>query len=164
MKVMDTEKSLTTNDLWVSMIENWGETNKEYNHCKVDPLEECFLKMSKYMWRMFNAMKFVRDRLAPGARAGLVNFGEISTFADPEYAMKMWLDYKKQGKMAIPKHKSIIEQFLRQFQCDTEVLGTPFSATCLEKINNKVNAYNVKLASIVADVPVKPSWRPVQNI
>jgi len=24
--------SLSTKDLWVSMIENWGEANKEYHH------------------------------------------------------------------------------------------------------------------------------------
>ncbi|KAL9976542.1 hypothetical protein ACROYT_G013856 [Oculina patagonica] len=36
MKVIDPSlrTSLSTNDLWVSMIENWGESIKEYNHCK----------------------------------------------------------------------------------------------------------------------------------
>ena len=44
--------SLSTNDLWVSMIENWGEANKEYNHCDLKrrpgyrPIKECFLQMS----------------------------------------------------------------------------------------------------------------------
>ena len=51
---------LSVNDLWVSMIENWGESNKEYNHCKAAPLVKCFLKMSKYMWRVFSAMRLVR--------------------------------------------------------------------------------------------------------
>ena len=160
MKVIDTSQNtpLSTSDLWVSMIENWGEANKEYNHCKAAPLEECFLKMSKYMWRMFSAMRIVRERLPPGQRPGLVHFGE--QFSDPEFAMKMWLDYKKQGKTAIPKHKANVEQFLRQFHCDKAVIGTPFSTTCISKMNDKVNAYNVKLAGLVTDEPVKPAWRP----
>jgi hypothetical protein len=36
--------NLRSNDLLVSMIENWGE----YNHCRNKVLEECLLKMSKY--------------------------------------------------------------------------------------------------------------------
>ena len=161
MRVIDTSRStpLSTNDLWVSMIENWGESNKEYNHCgQTTPLEECFLKMSKYMWRMFSAMKLVRNRLPPEHRVGLVHFGE--KFADPEFAMQMWLDYKKQGKTAIPKHKASVKEFLRQFHCNAAVFGKPFSPTCISKMNDKVNAYNVKLAGLVTDEPVRPLWRP----
>ena len=55
--------ALSTHDLWVSMIENWGESNKEYNHCRQDPLTKCLLKMSKYLLRMFNAMRLLRSRL-----------------------------------------------------------------------------------------------------
>lgn len=158
MKVVNLKTALTTMDLWVSMIENWGESNKEYAHCQTVPLEECFIKMSKYMWRMFNAMRLVRELLPPNAKLGLVHFGE--QFRDPEFAMKMWLDYKKQGKTAIPKYKSNVKQFLTQFQCNAAVFGEPFSPTCISKMNDKVNAYNVKLAGLVTDEPVKPPWRP----
>ena len=158
MKVIDTKTTSTTMDLWVSMIENWGESNKEYNHCKDSPLEECFLKMSKYMWRMFSAMRLVRNRLPASARKGLVHFGE--KYSDPEFAMRMWIDYKKQGKTAIPRQKSNVKEFLRQFGCDDPVFGRPFSATCLSKMNVKVNAYNVQLARLVTDEPVLPPWRP----
>ena len=44
IKVVDT---LLTLDLWVYMIENLGELNKESNHCESDFLEECFLSS---MW------------------------------------------------------------------------------------------------------------------
>ncbi|XP_078361856.1 uncharacterized protein LOC144646185 [Oculina patagonica] len=166
MKVIDLSPSttLTTNDLWVSMIENWGESNKEYNHCNSEnpplPLEECFLKMTKYMWRMFNAMRLLRERIPAGQRPGLVHFGE--KFADPEFAMKMWLDYKKQGKTAIPRQLENVREFLRQFQCDKAAVsfGTPFPPTCIFKMNDKVNAYNVKLARLVTDEAVRPPWRP----
>ena len=158
MKIVSLKTALTTYDLWVSMIENWGEANKEYNHCGEIPLEECFLKMSKYMWRMFNAMRLIRENLPPNCKPGLVHFGE--QFRDPEFAMRMWLDYKKQGKSAIPKHKSHVEDFLAQFGCEKVVFGKPFSSNCISKMNDKVNAYNKKLACLVTDDPVKPPWRP----
>ena len=37
MKIVSLKTALTTNDLWVSMIENWGEANKEYEHCGGNP-------------------------------------------------------------------------------------------------------------------------------
>ncbi|KAL9980148.1 hypothetical protein ACROYT_G008696 [Oculina patagonica] len=152
MKVMDTATSLTTNDLWVSMIENWGEANKEYNHCKDDPLEECFLNMSKYMWRMFNAMRLIRERLPPKARVGLIHFGG-DEYANAEFAMKMWQACKQLGKTAIPKHNANVNKFLRQFHCNEAVFGKLFSKPkrCMSKMNDKVNAYNVKLAGLVTD-------------
>ena len=158
MKIVSLKTALTTSDLWVSMIENWGEANKEYNHCAGIPLEECFLKMSKYMWRMFNAMRLIRNLLPPSDRPGLVHFGE--KFRDPEFAMKMWLEYKKQGKTAIPKQRSNVKAFLDQFGCNLAVLGQPFSPTCISKMNDKVSAYNKKLAALVTDEPVRPLWRP----
>ncbi|XP_067018835.1 uncharacterized protein [Acropora muricata] len=162
MEVVNMATELSTNDLWVSMIENWGETNKEYEHCVTkpvaDPVEVCFLKMSKYMWRMFHAMKLVRGAIPPQARPGLVHFGEA--FADPEYAMRMWLDFKKQGKNAIPKHKNKVLEFLRQFKCKNAVIGQPLSPTCISKINDEVNEYNKKLAATVTDQPAKRPWRP----
>lgn len=157
MKVVNMATELSTNDKWVSMIENWGETNKEYVHCRTEPVEVCFLKMSKYMWRMFHAMKLVRGAIPAQAKAGLVHFGEA--FADPEYAMRMWLDYKKKGKTAVTQHEHKVIEFLRQFNCDKATLGKPLSETCISKMNDKVNAYNVKLAATVSDKPAKPGWQ-----
>ena len=160
MKVVDTATELSTNDLWVSMIENWGEANKEYHHCGTAPLEVCFLKMSKYMWRMFSAMKLVRGAIPAQAKAGLVHFAFEETFADPEFAMRMWLDYKKKGNMAIPKNQNNVILFLRQFKCDKARIGMALSPECISKIHNKVNMYNIKLAATVTDAPVKQPWRP----
>ena len=85
-------RSLSTEDLWVSMIENWGEANKEYHHCEEEryPLEKCLLKSSKYLWRMFNAMKFIRGRLPANEIDGLVQF-DAEDFSNPEYAASKWL-------------------------------------------------------------------------
>ena len=149
MEIVNTDL-ITTSDLWVSMIENWGEVNKEYNHCTGIPLEECFLKMSKYMWRMFHAMRLIWENHLPAdAKSGLVEFE--GTFRNPEHVMKMWLDYKKGGKKAVNKHKLDVGAFLGQLGCDEPVAGKQFSPTCISKINDKVNAYNKKLAGLVTD-------------
>ena len=158
MKVIDIKTDLTTVDLWVSMIENWGESNKEYNHCKTAPLEECFLKMSKYMWRLFYAMKLVRDRIPAEHRAGLLHFD--GKYSDPLFAMQMWLDYKKQGKTAIPEQSANVKAFLGKFGCKQAGSGKPLSEDCVSIMNEKINVYNKRLASLVTDDPVKPPWRP----
>ncbi|XP_078361861.1 uncharacterized protein LOC144646191 [Oculina patagonica] len=155
MKVIDLSPRtpLSVNDLWVSMIENWGESNKEYNHCKEAPLVKCFLKMSKYMWRVFNAMRLVRARLPTEARLkGVVRFGE--QFSDPEHAMSMWLAFKRRGKKEIPSDIEDVKSFLLQFGCDHAVLDiqAPIPPTCLSKMNDKINDYNKALASLVTDV------------
>ena len=120
--------------------------------------------MTKYMWRVFNAMRLVRDRIPASYRPGLVHFGEVSRFSNPEFAFKMWLDYKNQKENAIPVHKENVKEFLRQFQCNQAVkdagFGKPFPTACISKMNDKVNAYNKRLAGLVTDKTVKKPWRP----
>ena len=59
MENAEIKKNLTPLDYWDSMLENFGDTMKEYGHCKMEKMksEVCFVKMSKYMWRTFAAMK-----------------------------------------------------------------------------------------------------------
>ena len=150
------KQPLSTYDLWVSMIENWGESNKEYNHCKDDPLKTCFLKMCKYMWRMFNAMRLIRGRMPARYLPGLVHFGEAD--GDPEYAMKMWLAYKKNRKTKLGK----VRFFLRQFHCDGAVanLKAKFNPKCISKMNEAVNRYNKRLAKFLTnESDKKPAWK-----
>ena len=154
MKVESVE-SLSTEDLWVSMIENWGEANKEYHHCEESPLEVCLLKSSKYMWRMFSAMKFIRGRLPAEKTVGLVQF-DAEDFSNPEYAAKVWMGYRKQGKREIPKNIEDVRQFFEQFHCDSVAFGEHFSPACISKMNDKVNAYNLILAGLVTDGSGKP--------
>ena len=147
--------SLSTEDLWVSMIENWGEANKDYHHCEESPLEVCLLKSSKYMWRMFNAMRLIWERLPPKERVGLVQFSGEG-FSNPEYAAKVWMGYRKQAKTEIPKNIRNVRQFFKQFNCKSVAFGERFSPACISKMNDKVNAYNSKLAGFVTDKPGKP--------
>ena len=162
---MKVNTPLTTEDLWVSMIENWGESNKEYNHCKNDPMEQCLLKMSKYMKRMFNAMRLVLEHIPESNRLELLHFPKVlnpevnpesafESFSNPEFAFETWLKYKKDGKTAIPpENMEGLRECLRQFQCDLAVdqagSNKPLPAACMSKINGKVNAYNMRLAGLV---------------
>ena len=142
---------LLTYDLWVSMIENWGDANKEYAHCGPNVLiAACLNKMSKYLWRMFNAMRLVRVRLPSRSRQGLLAFG---TTDDPESATQKW---RREGANADAESYYL---FLKKFECNaminTEtkrvVANTRLSMNCMTNINNKVNAYNIKLAGLVTD-------------
>ena len=154
MKIMDLSPRtpLSINDLWVSMIENWGESNKEYNHCKKESLVKCFLKMSKYMWRMFDAMRIVRVRLPNAAKLkGVVRFGE--QFGDPQHAMSLWLRRKQTGEDEIKRRDEDVKSFLLQFGCYEAVLKItyPIPKACVTKMNEKVNEYNEALAFLVRD-------------
>ena len=150
-------QSLSTEDLWVSMIENWGDANKEYHHCqeKTYPLEKCLLKSSKYMFRMFNAMRFIRGRLTANETDGLVQF-DAEDFSNPEYAAEEWMGYRQQGRSEIPKNIGDVRQFFEQFDCDSVAFGEQLSPACISKMNDKVNAYNLKLAGLVTDKSVLP--------
>ena len=143
-------RPLSNNDLWVSMIENWGDAIKEYNHCKNDAISVCFLKMSKYMWRVFNAMKMMHElKILPPF------VPPLNKVIDPEALTKSWLDYKKAGRSAIPNQQIIIQRFLEFFKCIVagKDISKPFSpeGTCLAKMNDKINEYNKAMAFIVRD-------------
>ncbi|XP_068701170.1 uncharacterized protein [Montipora foliosa] len=152
---MKVKVKLSTEDLWVSMIENWGDTNKEYHHCEGKPVEECLLKSSKYMWRMFDAMKRIWERLPPNETVGLVQF-DAKDFSNPEYAADKWLEHRKKGEREIPKDTEDVRKFFDQFGCDPPQFGKPFSSACISKMNDKVNAYNLVLAGLVKDDSVLP--------
>ena len=144
-------RPLSDTDLWVSMIENWGDALKEYNHCSKDSVAVCFLKMSKYLWRVFSAIKSMHDlkMIPPGSRSPLPFYKVF----DPESLTKAWLEYKKIGKSAIPNQQILIQKFLEYFFCDVTVKDTskPLTPGCLAKVNAKISDYNEVLASIVRD-------------
>ena len=152
--------SLSTNDLWVSMIENWGEANKEYNHCETPnkryrPIGKCFLQMSKYIWRMLDAMKLLQERL-PKKDAEEVSF---SPCIDPQSIMNIWLRYKKCGKTDFSNDMENVQAFLKEFGCDEAEFikeeEDEFPLKCLKKLNDKVNAYNRILAHLFVHEPDK---------
>ena len=140
---------LSTYDLWVSMIENWGEANKESKHCRNISVAKCLMKMSKYLSRMFDAMRVIRrSRLPKKDREGLLDFG---TTDDPEFVTDLLLRYKKSGTKLSPAAHNFVRFFLCKFKCISS--HVPWNLVlllkCLETIQDEVNAYNKKLAANV---------------
>ena len=66
------KKRLTPLDHWCTMIENYGDTLKEYQHsCLGNKLNvgSCLMKLSKYMWRTFNSAEQLYKTLAEKDKA-----------------------------------------------------------------------------------------------
>ena len=138
---------LSTYDLWVSMIENWGEANKEYKHCKLISVAECLMKMSKYLSRMFNAMRVIlRSRVPKEDRKGLLDFG---TTDDPEFVTDLLLRYKKSGKKLSPA----AYHFVRFFWISSNVV---FQVECI-----RIFCGIVWKKSIMRWMPTTKSWLPM---
>lgn len=75
MSRADVFSKITINDNWVSMLENWADANKEYNReCeeKKAPITICLPKMSKYLWRMFDAMFAAYSKLTQTLQTGML--------------------------------------------------------------------------------------------
>ena len=68
--------------------------------------------------------------------------------------MKTWLQYKKEGRGTFNySEMESVRSFLKEFKCYEnygDLRKVQFSKSCLEKLNDKVNAYNVKLAALFA--------------
>ena len=153
---------LSTYDLWVSMIENWGEANKECKHCRNISVAKCLMKMSKYLSRMFDAMRVIRSsRLPKKDREGLLDFG---TTDDPEFVTDLLLRYRRSGKELSPAANQFVTLFLKKFKWS---IFNPrlsyFRWDCLKKIHEKVNAYNKKLAANVNEIKGMKLFPPPRN-
>ena len=74
MNRADVFSEITINDYWVSILENWADTVKEYNReCaeKNALIAVCLPKMSKYFWRMLDAMFAAHGKLTPAQQSGM---------------------------------------------------------------------------------------------
>ena len=153
---------LSTYDLWVSMIENWGEANKECKHCKLMiSVAECLMKMSKYLSRMFDAMRVIRSsRLPKEDREGLLDFGTID---DPEFVTDLLLRYRRSGDKLSPAAYQFVDLFLKKFACGLNGNLSNFQSDCLKKIQIEVNAYNKKLAAKVNKIVGMRFFEPPPN-
>lgn len=151
------KSSLTMMDYWVSMIENWADANKASKHC-VGSAETCLLTMSKYLYRTFNAMKEIHFMLVNPIRVRNALLRPIKMFLpkypifggenDPEVLTREWIA-KYKGKANEIPYYDIAKAFLMKVGC-TEQEQPPaqsFSKSCLDKIENLVEAYDHLLVS-----------------
>ena len=143
------------------MIENWGEANKESKHCRNISVAKCLMKMSKYLSRMFDAMRVIRSsRLPKEDREGLLDFGTIH---DPEFVTDLLLRYRRSGDELSPAAYQFVELFLKKFACGLNGNLSNFQSDCLKKIQIEVNAYNKKLAAKVNKIVGMRFFEPHPN-
>ena len=120
------------------------------------------MKMSKYLSRMFDAMRVIRrSRLPKKDREGLLDFG---TTDDPEFVTHLLLRYRKSGKELSPAANQFVMLFWKKFNCN---IFNPhlsyFWWDCLKKIHNEVNTYNKKLAANVNEIEGMELFEPPPN-
>ena len=75
MSRADVFQRITINDYWASILENWADTVKEYKReceSKKVAITVCLPKISKYFWRMLDAMFAAYNKLTPTLQSGII--------------------------------------------------------------------------------------------
>ena len=142
---------LTILDYWVSMIENWADANKELGHCG-GKFTVCLLKMTKYLFRTFNAMKEIYIRLVdptavhyvPSLKAAtkelLKKYAIFGGKSDPEVLTNKWVAHYKGQVDEIPLPD--VEAFRLAVGCTKDE-----TIQCFDTIQMLVEAYDHFLVS-----------------
>ena len=150
------KEGTTVMDYWASMIENWADSNKEYEHCTELKVEACLLKMSKYLRRTFHAMKSIYNilsRIPNPANAlkavGLLPVYPVQPGQDPEKISLDWVSLR--GKYdKIPNFAKNIKPFLDTVGCRDQLADKSLDFECMKKIQAQVMFYNNILVSATA--------------
>lgn len=141
--------NITPLDLWTSMLENWGNSMREWNLCMHSKVgerqvaEECLVRMSKYMWRTFLTMKDIYGVL--DEKNGLKDISSV------EESMRNWLyNLKKAGEMKITKEGEV-KNFMDFFGCNpaTDGVGKVISEDCIDRIFDYIKPYSFRLMALV---------------
>lgn len=145
----------TVMDYWVSMIENWADSNKEYEHCTELKVEACLLKMSKYLRRTFHAMKSIYNISSrvpkPGNALKAARLHpEYSSQPDPEQITLQWVSEYRGVLDEIPEFNKNIKPFLDAVGCSGQREKTALDFDCMKSIQAKVMSYNNILVSATA--------------
>lgn len=157
MKRQDVFSTITLNDYWVSMLENWADAIKEYNRqCKEHSLiiTACLPMMSKYLWRMLDAMYAARSRLTAELQEGLLEVDNDQNAGLRSIMSHWFVEIKKKGLMVIPIDDRLpnlpvgttnLDFFLQAFNCKKQEKHLPLSKTCVNKIHQVIRDYNRRL-------------------
>lgn len=154
MKRGKVARLMSSNDYWVSMLENWADSVKEYNReCVKQGLAVavCLPRMSKYLWRMLDAMYKVRLRLRKELQQNLADVDKRGSGARTIVAN--WLDnVKRKGLHAIPQNEaklnapqSNLDVFLQTFKCPKLNRYDPLTQGCMDAIQAEIRKYNRRL-------------------
>ena len=109
-------EELTAMDFWSSMIENWADANKEFQRCDSSNPNKCLLKMSKYLFRSFDAI----NRVFNIAKENKFGFEIIESsnydILKLHKKNKMWVDVFKKSNLDIPCVEVV--EFLHLIKCN----------------------------------------------
>ena len=151
------KEGTTVMDYWASMIENWADSNKEYEHCTELKVEACLLKMSKYLRRTFHAMKSIYNILSriPNPAnalkaAGLLPVYHLQPGKDPETISLEWVSKYRGAKDEIPDFAKNIKPFLDTVGCSGQTANKALDFECMKRIQAQVMSYNNILVSATA--------------
>lgn len=149
------KSQMTTNDYWVSMLENWADAVKEYNReCAAHSLRVvvCLPKMSKYLLRMLDAMHAIRSRLYWKLKQGLLVV-DNARGTGIRAIVAHWLhNVKRKGYDAIPERETRINifkenlaAFLEAFKCPSLSRHDVLRESCMDAIQAEIRKYNRRL-------------------
>lgn len=154
----DVLNKISVNDYWVSMLENWADSIKEYNReCARHSLQiaACLPKMSKYLWRMLDAMHTIRSKLPTELQQDLAEMDNVQT-TGVRSVMLHWLNnVKRKGLVAIPSDDRLpnllptqgnnLDVFLTTFSCTSQLKYLPLAESCVDAIQAEIRKYNRRL-------------------
>lgn len=158
---MGTYHSITMIDCWVSMLENWADTVREYRiKCAIPgkTVVACLPKISKQMWRMLHAMHRIYQGLPSSLKHDLTKM-DNSGNSGVRSIMKHWLNnVKRKGLDKIPANDprlnhqtSNLNKFKTVFKCTYLVPHKKFPVSCMNAIHAEIRKYNRRLFIYLAD-------------
>ena len=166
MKKSIIKETMTVMDYWVSMVENWANANKDYVKCSGNlKVQECLLKMSKHLYRTFNAMKQIVNMTTFPTEPGNAMKAVFSKFipiypnpVDPESVTLLWVEKYRGKNKTIPFE--VVLPFLQATGCHDQRPNEAFKYEFIEKINDLVKSYD----NLLVLATTNPKTQNILNI
>ena len=141
------KKEIKPIDYWVSMIENWGDANKEYGHCKVKSPAQCLVKMCKYLWRVYDAMNILDKNPEIPKSNSDPDTTELSSIT------RNWLDnYKTKPQLdakVLTPFQTQVNNYCNYKPNKPRCKGCDNMADCLDSIEAMVVDFHHKMIDVV---------------
>ncbi|CAB3999776.1 Hypothetical predicted protein [Paramuricea clavata] len=154
MKMQRYSTHITEIDAWVSMLENWADSVKEFKReCETKGLlvAQCLPKMSKNLLRTLAAMKTIWKSL-PDQIEGNSMKADLAKIT-PSTVVNWYLNVQRKGLDELPSSEQYnFKLFLTTFKCPENLKFTDDNIAfhkCLDAIQNEVRKYNRRLFTYI---------------
>ncbi|CAB3999777.1 Hypothetical predicted protein [Paramuricea clavata] len=150
----DVFSQITINDYWTSILENWADSVKEYNkECVATQalITVCLPKMSKYFWRMLDAMFAAYGKLKPTLQTGLLVVDNSGNTGLRSIMAHWFTNVKRKGLNGIPSDDRLtgmpvgttsLDAFITAMGCTGQSKTAQLSQECLNTIHGHIRKYN----------------------